>query len=354
VRLVEQDIPVSQIVEAGAGGNGSTVKRDRKSQAESAPQPVVSAKMVNRPNMQRQKPVETVRPMQRQTQLRKGPTREEMPVQEFVTQSASRQVTESVRGDPVTKDSVEHAAIERSEEPRQYEVKRSEVRDVHVSDQAPNLAGTVSAETAAVVTPGIVQHQAALTRADVVRGASTETRPSPIVKSAVSQHAGDGLTGDGKSSGQGTSLGKSEIVETPSAQTGEPAGSGQVSQTTASSEAGTENPELMASASVSGSGKGTGPDYGWLKRLLWERINRTKSYSDDAVENEWEGRVVMVVTIRSDGRIEEVTVGESSGNGSLDQEAATLIKRASPLELDRALGAARVRFRVPISFGLDD
>ena len=108
-----------------------------------------------------------------------------------------------------------------------------------------------------------------------------------------------------------------------------------------------------ATASASGTGEGAGPDYGWLKRLLWERINRVKSYSDDAVENEWEGRVVMVVTIQSDGRIEEVTVAESSGNGSLDREAAALIARVSPLELDRALGAARVRFRVPISFGLE-
>jgi TonB family protein len=87
--------------------------------------------------------------------------------------------------------------------------------------------------------------------------------------------------------------------------------------------------------------------------LLWERINRVKNYSNDAVEHEWEGRVVIVVTIRSDGRIDDVSVAESSGNGSLDREAAVLIKRASPLELDRALGATRVRFRVPISFGLE-
>jgi TonB family protein len=150
-----------------------------------------------------------------------------------------------------------------------------------------------------------------------------------------------------------TSLGKTEIVEKSSPQRAEVAASGEVSHPTMPSEARIEIPGPMAGASVFGSGKGTGPDYGWLKRLLWERINRIKSYSDDAVENEWEGRVVMVVTIRSDGSIEDVNVAESSGNGSLDREAAVLIKRVSPLELDRALGATRVRFRVPISFGLE-
>jgi TonB family protein len=106
-------------------------------------------------------------------------------------------------------------------------------------------------------------------------------------------------------------------------------------------------------ASASRSGKGTGPDYGWLRRLLWERINRIKHYSDEAFDKEWEGRVVMVVTVWADGRIDDVNVAESSGNRSLDREAVNLIARVSPLELDRALGAERVKLRVPISFGLE-
>jgi protein TonB len=89
-----------------------------------------------------------------------------------------------------------------------------------------------------------------------------------------------------------------------------------------------------------------------LKRLLWERIDRSKQYSNIALENEWEGRVIMVVTIRSDGQIAEVDVAESSGNRSLDREAVNLVARVSPLELDRALDAIQVKLRVPISFGL--
>jgi TonB family protein len=360
VRLVEQEFPVPQTIEAGEAGNGSSDKPSRELQDEPKPQPVASVKTVNRPNTSVPRPVETARPVQRQAQLRKIVTREELPVQEIATQSANRQVieaessamvTEPVRSEPVTKDSVEHSAIERSEERRQYEMKRPEVRDVHMTDQQPSLLETVSAETAAVVGPGIVQHQGALTRPDAVPGSSAETRPSSVVKPAVPPHGGDG--GDGKRSGQATSLRKSEILEEASAQPAEVAGSGQVSQATASSEARIENPGPMVSASVSGSGKGAGPDYGWLKRLLWERINHIKSYSDDAVENEWEGRVVMVVTIRADGRIDDVNVAESSGNGLLDREAAALIARVTPLELDRALGAERVKLRVPISFGLE-
>ena len=48
-----------------------------------------------------------------------------------------------------------------------------------------------------------------------------------------------------------------------------------------------------SAGSASASTRGSGPDYSWLKRLLWERIDRIKQYSDDAVENEWEGRVVI-------------------------------------------------------------
>jgi len=106
-------------------------------------------------------------------------------------------------------------------------------------------------------------------------------------------------------------------------------------------------------SSPSTSVKGTSVDYGWLKRLLWESINRVKRYSDDALDHEWEGRVIMVVTIRSDGHIQETRVARSSGNPSLDREAEELIVRASPLSLDRVLGADEVQLRVPISFGLE-
>ncbi|MEP6933108.1 MAG: energy transducer TonB [Nitrospirota bacterium] len=110
-------------------------------------------------------------------------------------------------------------------------------------------------------------------------------------------------------------------------------------------------PDRSVGSSSTSTG-GSGPNYSWLKRLLWERIDRIKQYSDDALENEWDGRVIMVVTIRSDGRIDNVDVAESSGNRALDREAAYLIAQVSPLELNRVLDAEQVKLRVPISFGL--
>ena len=98
--------------------------------------------------------------------------------------------------------------------------------------------------------------------------------------------------------------------------------------------------------------KTTRPDYSWLTRLLWERIDRIKQYSKDAVQHEWEGRVVILVSIREDGWIDDVSVAESSGNRSLDHEAVKLITQVSHLSLDRPLGAQRVKVRVPISFSL--
>lgn len=101
------------------------------------------------------------------------------------------------------------------------------------------------------------------------------------------------------------------------------------------------------------SSTGSTVDYAWLKRLLWQSIDRVKRYSHDALEQEWEGKVVMVVTIHSTGRIDNVRVARSSGNTSLDNEARDLIVRASPLSLERPLGAEEVQLRVPITFGLD-
>jgi TonB family protein len=355
VRLVENNIPVAQTVEAGAGGEVSPRKRSHGLQDKSMPQAI--AKQVNRPSTHRQKPVETAQPVHRQIQDRRVVNREDSSLQE-VTRSENPHIIKTVpqavimerlSSQPSTRASSESTAvIDRSEKRQEYEAKTSEIRDK--AESRPRLSATVSAETAAVVRSGAVQHQDAITRPDVVQEASVEMRSSPIPKSAVSSLPG-GEGGDGPDEATGAmQLGAKEggVAEIIKAARSKPT----ASEMESVGSRGTHR-DPTAAASVSGSGKGTGPDYGWLKRLLWERINRIKSYSEDAVEKEWEGRVVMVVTIRSDGGIEEVNVVESSGNGSLDREAAALIARVTPLELDRVLGAERVKLRVPISFGLE-
>lgn len=96
-----------------------------------------------------------------------------------------------------------------------------------------------------------------------------------------------------------------------------------------------------------------GSDYGWLKQLLWQEIDRAKQYAEQAVANEWEGRVVLIVGVRTDGGIDDVAVMESSGNRALDRDASEMVRRVARLALDRPLGADRVRLRVPIKFGLE-
>ncbi len=98
---------------------------------------------------------------------------------------------------------------------------------------------------------------------------------------------------------------------------------------------------------------GAGPDYDWLKKLLWHSLERAKSYPDHALANGWEGRVVLEITIAETGRIVEVVVAESSGHVALDRGAKALAQDVSRLSLPRTLGAPRVRLRVPMRFGLE-
>ncbi len=354
VRLVEKKVADDQTVDEGGGSRVAAAKPSRESPGKLTAQLIAPARAMDRPKIQTQQPVEAVRPVHRQNQDRKVVHREEFRLQEVmnsephdVIESVSRDVvTERLNSEPSTTISSESTAIDRSEATRQHEVKWTEVRGRNKANEHHRLPGMVS-EKAPVARADAVQQQAAVIGPDVAHEASVQTRSSPVQKPVGSSLSrGDESSGASTAAGQRAEEGGgAAIIEAPRSK--------QAVSEMASIGSRDAHGNPTATASVSGPGKGAGPDYGWLKRLLWERINRVKSYSDDAVENEWEGRVVMVVTIRSDGRIEEVIVAESSGNGSLDREAAALIARVSPLELDRALGAARVRFRVPISFGLE-
>lgn len=356
VTLVETTVPAAQIVEAGTGGDVSPGERRQEPSVKPVPQATVSPRAVNRPNINTQHPVEAVRPIHRKFLNRTVVAREQYPLHE-VKQPDKREVleaelpsvvTERPISEPSTMVSAGNTIIDKSEQRQQHDVKQSEIRDTPRPEQRPGLSGVASAETPAIASSPAVQHPTALTGPNVVQR-YPEGRFSSVLEpttSRVTDAGGDSRQEDRvmqPGAGQGPLPDAVEYTRP-----GQDVASG-------TSEAFREKDQDVArsASSISGSGKGTGPDYSWLKRLLWESINRVKHYSDDAVENEWEGRVVMAVTIRRDGRIEEVRVTESSGNSSLDREAQELVARASPLTLDRGLGAERVKFRVPISFGLD-
>lgn len=97
----------------------------------------------------------------------------------------------------------------------------------------------------------------------------------------------------------------------------------------------------------------TQADYGWLRDSLWRRIEELKRYPAQAKMNHWEGKVVVEAVIRDDGEVVALSIAESSGRAILDQEAMTVMKKASPLALKHPLGKPQITILVPISYRLD-
>ncbi|MGE0474931.1 MAG: energy transducer TonB [Nitrospirales bacterium] len=97
----------------------------------------------------------------------------------------------------------------------------------------------------------------------------------------------------------------------------------------------------------------TRPDYGWLIHDLKAKLERLKFYPPTARLNKWEGKVIVQMKILDDGHLIEAMVEESSGFDLLDQTALTIIRKASPLELDHPLLAANVILSVPLTFQLE-
>lgn len=115
------------------------------------------------------------------------------------------------------------------------------------------------------------------------------------------------------------------------------------------SEAGEESEPMARVPSTADSKRS---DYGWLASALRARIEEIKSYSTEARSHEWEGRVVVAALVRADGRLVNIRVIESSGNGFLDEDAKQMVRYASPMALSQPLGSAQVTVKVPIVFGL--
>lgn len=97
----------------------------------------------------------------------------------------------------------------------------------------------------------------------------------------------------------------------------------------------------------------TRADYGWLRDLLWKRIEELKRYPRMARENHWEGRVVVQAVIKADGTVGALSVAESSGHALLDEEALVVMRKASPLTMKHQLGTAQITILVPISYRLE-
>lgn len=97
----------------------------------------------------------------------------------------------------------------------------------------------------------------------------------------------------------------------------------------------------------------TQTDYGWLRDMLWKRIEELKHYQALARTNHWEGRVVVQAVIKADGTVGDLSVAESSGHALLDEAALVVMKKASPLTLKHQLERSQITILIPISYRLD-
>jgi TonB family protein len=139
--------------------------------------------------------------------------------------------------------------------------------------------------------------------------------------------SGDGLTGAGGAPGNGDGLGFGE-----GSGRGIGAGSGD----------GTGSGESSASGSVASSSANTGGARA-PRPIKLER----GPYPSDARRHGVEGIVLLLVDVRDDGKVGEVTVGESSGSKTLDQAACDAARNwlFTPAEAEGRRVASRVKLR---------
>jgi protein TonB len=76
-----------------------------------------------------------------------------------------------------------------------------------------------------------------------------------------------------------------------------------------------------------------GPDPGALERYRLQLVTvaaRFKRYPRSAIDNNWEGSVVVRMTVGADGRIAALGVAKSSGHEVLDRQALDMFRTAKP------------------------
>ena len=94
-------------------------------------------------------------------------------------------------------------------------------------------------------------------------------------------------------------------------------------------------------------------DYGWLAQVLFKKIEQLKRYPHTAKRRRLEGNVLLQAMVREDGRVEEITIFQSSGHPTLDQDAIATLERASPISLKYPLGQPNIVVQLPIGYHLE-
>jgi protein TonB len=89
------------------------------------------------------------------------------------------------------------------------------------------------------------------------------------------------------------------------------------------------------------------------EHTLSDLIRRHQVYPERAQRNRWQGTTVVRVALDAEGRVESISILESSGREILDDAALNMVRKASPLPRapEGLRGRAR-NVRVPIAFRL--
>jgi len=101
-----------------------------------------------------------------------------------------------------------------------------------------------------------------------------------------------------------------------------------------------------------------GPDPGALDRYRLQLVTvaaRFKRYPRSAIDNNWEGVVVVGMTIGADGRIAALGIRKSSGHEVLDRQALEMFRIAKPfVQLPRELDGREFELELRAIYSLKD
>ena len=286
------------------------------------------------------------------------------------SQGAARALERVVaQGGPVSEGprGVEQVAVAQSTaQPVVSEPVQREVRETVHATVMQTEADLVAAEVARVVRPSAMERESPtiirrpdgsstavseasdagdLPPAGLATSADTAVRPQAVSAGIADGRAGAGGGADAESVASGEHFSK-ETVAAGGRSVADLLAQGQSQEKTNGGQQGLPPP-------AGSRGSSNQPDYGWLARVLRARIEEVKRYSLDAKRNEWEGQVVLTVSVQADGQIVDILVRTSSGNAGLDENARAIVAEVSPLRLPQLLGVSRVRLRIPLRFGLE-
>ena len=306
---------------------------DKPQEQTPAPPAVQESKEVPppaKPQRQVARPVEPVQQtVTRQVQTREAP----QPVQREV-----QAVVESVQPPMERPEPTPEIVKAQPQETRPQEITQMEtvVREVASADIVRETTTPIE-QTVAQPVPSVTEAAREVSPA-VTNQSSIESRPEAAV---VTRAPAEAPTDSAPVVQQAESVSSTPAVTRESVQPVQEATSPVESQAPAPAIARSVTPRPATKA-----------DYGWLADSLFRRVVELRHYPRMARLNGFEGKVVLRVSIRQDGNLEDVSVMQSSGHESLDNAAMEAVRRACPLHLKHELERPKVVMTLPVTYSL--